>query len=153
MKTLAAAVLVAAVCAGCSVLGKAQATPSPSPTAPTLAQATGPLDAEVPMPAGFPSDVPIYPSSRLTAGASFTSNGLESWGMEWESLDSIAKVHAFYASKLAQGDWTVTFTANSATAFSATFARKSNSAVKGVLGADGGSGVTKISLYLSMPTS
>ena len=103
------------------------------------------------MPANFPTDVPVYPGARLTAGASFTSTGVVSWGMEWETLDGIQKVHDFYATKLSAGGWTITFTASSGTAFAATFTSTSNSAIKGVLGADGSSGVTKISLYLSEP--
>ena len=56
------------------------------------------------MPPGFPSDLPIYPKARLTAGASFVSSGQVSWGMEWETLDSVAKVQAFYTDKLNQGE-------------------------------------------------
>jgi hypothetical protein len=101
------------------------------------------------MPAGFPADVPIYPGARLTAGAAFSANGKTAWGMEWETLDSVAKVQAFYASKLSQGDWNVQFSGTANGSFSAVFNRKSNNAVTGILGADGSSGVTKISLSLS----
>jgi hypothetical protein len=131
--------------------GKAQATPSGSPVPSPLGQASGPLNEQVPMPAGFPSDVPIYPGARLTAGASFTSTGVVTWGMEWETLDSVDKVHAFYAEKFAQGDWTITFSGASSTVFTATFARKSNSHVTGALGGDGSSGVTKITMSLVNP--
>lgn len=118
-----------------------KATPSP----------VGPLDAAVPTPAGFPADVPVYNSARLTAGASFTAPGQTTWGMEWETLDSVEKVQAFYASKLSQGDWTVQMSAVANAAFSATFSRKSNSKVAGILGADGSSGITKISMSLAGP--
>jgi hypothetical protein len=101
------------------------------------------------MPAGFPADVPIYPGARLTAGAQFTSNGQTAWGMEWETLDSVAKVQAFYSTKLSQGDWQVQFSGTANGSFSAVFKRKSNSSVTGILGADGSSGVTKISMSLS----
>lgn len=138
--------------AACSAPGtKAQASPSSSPVPSALALPSGRLDAQVPMPPAFPSDVPIYPGARLTAGASFTSTGEMTWGMEWETLDSLQKVHDFYASKLGSGDWTITFTASSATAFAATFASKGNSGIKGVVGADGSSGVTKISMSLVSP--
>jgi len=105
----------------------------------------------VPTPAGFPSDVPVYPGSRLTAGANFVSSGESTFGMEWETLDSIDKVHTFYATKLNQGDWTISFTGATTTNFTAVFSRKSNSRETGIVGADGISGVTKISLSLVLP--
>ena len=98
------------------------------------------------MPAGFPADIPIYTGARLTAGAAFSANGQTAWGMEWETLDTVDKVQAFYTSKLAQGDWSIKVTAAAAGGFSATFGRKSSSKVTGVLGAVGSSGVTNISL-------
>jgi hypothetical protein len=116
----------------------ANATPSP----------VGPLDAAVPTPAGFPADVPVYTGARLTAGAAFSANGVTTWGMEWETLDSVDKVKAFYTSKLGQGDWTVQFTGAGTGTFAATFSRRSNSKFAGILGADGSSGVTKISMSL-----
>ena len=149
---IAVAGLTLVVSTACSLSGtKAQASPSSSPVPSALALPSGRLDAQVPMPPAFPADVPIYPGARLTAGASFTSTGEMTWGMEWETLDSIQKVHDFYAGKLASGDWTITFTASSGTAFAATFTNKSNSQLKGVLGADGSSGVTKISMSLVSP--
>jgi hypothetical protein len=108
----------------------------------------GPLDAAVPTPAGFPADVPVYTGARLTAGAAFSANGVTTWGMEWETLDSVDKVKAFYTSKLGQGDWTVQFTGAGTGTFAATFSRRSNSKFAGILGADGSSGVTKISMSL-----
>ncbi len=101
------------------------------------------------MPAGFPPDVPIYTGARLTAGASFAASGVTTWGMEWETLDSVDKVQAFYAGKLSQGDWTIQFSGNANGSFSAIFSRKSNSKVTGIVGADGSSGVTKITLSLA----
>ena len=100
------------------------------------------------MTAGFPPDVPIYTGARLTAGAAFAGNGQTTWGMEWETLDTVDKVQAFYAGKLSQGDWTVQISGVVSGAFSATFSRKSNSKFAGILGANGTSGVTKISLSL-----
>ncbi|MHB8588166.1 MAG: hypothetical protein ACYDA0_04835 [Candidatus Dormibacteraceae bacterium] len=116
---------------------------SPSPTS------SSKLDAEVPMPAGFPPDVPIYTGARLTAGAAFAANGVTTWGMEWETLDTVDKVQAFYATKLSQGDWTIQFSGNANGSFSAVFSRKSNPKFAGIVGADGSSGVTKISLSLA----
>ncbi len=149
---LVAAALVLLIATACNPFkSKAQATPSGSPTPSTVAQASGPLDPQVDMPPGFPSDVPIFPGARLTAGAGFTSNGVESWGMEWETLAPASQAYQFYASKFASGDWTIKFTSTTNTAFAGTFNRKSNPNVKGDLGVDSSSGVTKISLFLTAP--
>jgi hypothetical protein len=101
------------------------------------------------MPNGFPTDVPIYPGARLTAGAAYTANGQTTWGMEWETLDTVDKVQAFYSSKLSQGDWNISFSGTANGAFSSIFNRKSNSKFAGILAADTSSGVTKISLSLA----
>ena len=101
------------------------------------------------MPDGFPTDVPIYPGARLTAAAKFTSGTQITWGMNWETLDSLDKVQAFYSTKLSQGDWTIQFKGSSNASFAATFSRKSNPKSSGILGADASSGVTKISLSLA----
>ena len=152
-------VLALAVTSGCRLSGGSAAASS-SPSAPASAGAALPspspndrLSPAVPMPAGFPADVPVYPGSRLTAAGAFTSSGITAFGMEWETLDSVTKVQAFFAAKLNQGDWTITFTGNANGAFSATFARKSNSSVNGLVGGDGSSGVTKISMSLAVPSS
>lgn len=153
MRLLASVWLVLCIAAsacsthGSSVASSVRTTPSGSP----LAQASGQLDAEVPMPSGFPSDFPIYTGARLTAGASFTSSGQIAWGMEWETLDPVAKVQAFYAKQLNQGDWTISFTGSSNGAFAATFSRRSNSHVDGTLASNSDSGVTKILLSLIYP--
>lgn len=142
------AVVLIAVASAC---GGAPSASSVSPSASAKASpAGGPskLDPEVAMPADFPSDVPIYPGSRLTAGAKFPTNGKVDWGMEWETLDGVDKVHAFFASKLSQGDWTIQFSGATGTSFSAVFTRKSNDRSTGIVGADGSSGVTKISMSL-----
>jgi hypothetical protein len=120
-----------------------QASPSPKVT-----PSPSKLDPEVAMPDGFPTDVPIYPGARLTAAAKFTSSGQTTWGMNWETLDSVDKVQAFYSTKLSQGDWSIQFKGSSNASFTATFSRKSNPKSSGILGADGSSGVTKISLSL-----
>jgi len=104
------------------------------------------------MPAGFPGDLPIYPKARLTAAAGFPSSGPTSWGMEWETLDGVDKVRLFYADKLNQGDWTISFTNSPTGTFAATFTRKSNSQVKGTLASNGSSGVTKILMSLVGPS-
>jgi len=105
------------------------------------------------MPANFPADVPIYPGARLTAAATFSANGQTTWGMEWETLDGIDKVRAFYSSKLSQGDWNIQFSGSANGSFSAIFNRKSSTSFAGILGADASSGVTKISLSLATAAS
>jgi hypothetical protein len=137
-------ILVAA--SACSSTGGTSNVASGSRVSPSPA---GPLDAAVPTPAAFPADVPVYPGARLTAGAAFSANGVTTWGVEWETPDPVDKVKAFYTSKLGQGDWTIQFSGGANGTFSATFSRKSNSKFAGILGADGSSGVTKISMSLA----
>src|ERR1700682_3822585 len=120
-----------------------QATPSPKVT-PSPSR----LDLEVAMPDGFPTDGAIYPGARLTVAAKSTSATQPTWGMNWEPLDSVDKVQAFYSTKLSQGDWSIQFKGSSNATFTATFSRKSNPKSGGMIGADGSSGVTKISLSL-----
>ena len=143
---LAAAAFVVAATA-CAGLGGGGGPTSPAPTAAT----SPPSQAQaIPTPSGFPGDVPVYPGARLTAGASFTSSGETTFGMEWETQDSIDKVHTFYAAKLNQGDWAISFSGGTATNFSAVFSRK-GSKENGLVAADSSSGVTKISLSLFLP--
>ena len=113
------------------------------------ARAGGNLDAEVPTPSGFPSDFPIYSGARLTSAANFGSNGNPTWGMEWQTVDGVDRVQAFYKAQLVIGDWTLSFPTAANGKFSATFNRKSNTKVGGILGIDGSSGITKISLALT----
>jgi hypothetical protein len=137
----------------CSFPGTSSGSPSSSARQASVTPSpVGPLDVAVPTPAAFPADVPVYPGARLTAGASFSANGVTTWGLEWETFDPVDKVKAFYTSKLAQGDWTIQFSGGANGTFSATFSRKSNSKFAGILGADGSSGFTKISMSLAGPT-
>jgi hypothetical protein len=146
-----AALMLLTGCSQLSGLGSTAGTPSApaTPTGSPLARASGQLDAEVPMPEGFPADLPVYPKARLTAGASFTSTGQVAWGMEWETLDDPSKVETYYARQLSQGDWTLTVNKQTNGAvYAATFARKSNSHDKGTLAINSDSGVTTIALSL-----
>lgn len=143
-----AAVVAAALClvSACSLSnGTAGTSESPAPT--SAAQ----LDGQVVMPPSFPHDVPIYPKARLTAAAGFPSSGPTSWGLEWETTDSLAKVRAYYQTNLNKGDWTITFNATTSDAFAATFARKSDRNVNGTLAASSAGGVTKIQMSLLSP--
>jgi hypothetical protein len=155
MRVFLGALAALLVLTGCShipgIPSKAGTTASApaSPSGSPLAKASGQLDAEVPMPAGFPADLPVYPKARLTAGASFTSTGEVAWGMEWETTDSPSKVQAYYAKQLSQGDWTLTVsTPSNGAAYAATFGRKSNTHETGTLAVISDSGVTTIALSL-----
>jgi hypothetical protein len=53
---------------------------------------------------------------------------------------------------LSTGDWQIVFNGSANTAVSANYSRKSNPKVGGMLGADGSSGITRITLSLVMPT-
>ena len=72
--------------------------------------------------------------------------------MEWQTLDTVDKVQAFYKTKFSTGDWQITFNGSANQAFSANYSRKSNPKVNGMLGADGSSGITRITLSLVVPT-
>ena len=150
-----AAVLLGTACSHIPGIGNkaaASAAASPSPSAANgspLAKASGTLDAEVPMPLGFPTDVPVYPKARLTAGASFTSTGQVAWGLEWETTDDPNKVKAFYFKQLNLGDWALTVNNSpspSGPTFAATFARKSNAHETGTIAVNADQGVTMIDL-------
>jgi hypothetical protein len=144
VRRLAAAGFLLLICA-CG----GQPAQSPSPTESPLAHASGHLGAEVPMPNGFPIDVPVYPKARLTAAAGFPSAAPTSWGMEWQSTDTVAKVQAYYSDKLNQGDWSLSVTSNANGELKATFGRKSDRNVVGTLDVTGSSGpVTKILMSL-----
>jgi hypothetical protein len=115
-------------------------------SSPSASAANGNLDAAVSMPKGFPSDFPIYPGARLTHASEVTANGQTSWGMEWETLDSLAAVQRFYISKLNQGDWTLSFSGSDNGGYSAIFTRKSNPKDAGLLTIEIESSVTHIRL-------
>ena len=127
----AAALFLMAILAGasaCRLPGSSAGSPASSVRQALVTPSpVGPLDAAVPTPAAFPADLPVYPGARLTAGAAFSANGVTTWGMEWETLDSVDKVKAFYTSQLGQADWTIQFSGGANGTFSATFSRKSNS--------------------------
>src|ERR1700687_3209772 len=141
--------VVLAGASACRLPGSSTGSPASSARQAVSPSPVGPLDAAVPMPATFPADRPLYTDASLTGGAAFSANGVTTWGMEWETLDSVDKVKAFYTSKLGQGDWTIQFSGGANGRFSATFSRKSNSKFAGILGADASSGFTKISMSLA----
>jgi uncharacterized iron-regulated membrane protein len=146
----AALLLALAVVSGCSLHpSTAASSAQPAVTTQTKPTPSSKLDPQVAMPRNFPTDVPVYTGARLTAAAVFNSNGQTTFGMEWETLDKIDKVHAFYAAQLSQGDWTIQFNSTTTGTFAASFSRKSNPRDAGLVSADGSSGVTKISLSLA----
>jgi hypothetical protein len=113
---------------------------SPSPSD------NGKLDPAVAMPNGFPSDFPVYSGARLTRANQVTANGQTTWGMEWETLDTLSAVQSFYMSKLNQGDWTLTYGGSGNGGYSAIFTRKSNTKDAGLLTVELESTVTHIRL-------
>jgi hypothetical protein len=152
VRTLVAALFMLVVACGGS---GATATSSPAPVgtaepSPTV-RANGHLDSAVAVPSGFPADIPVYSKARLTAGAAFRSNGQVSWGMEWQTVDAVDRVRAFYAQHLNQGDWTIAFGNAPSGTFTATFTRKSDAQVNGTLTSSRANGVTKISMSLAAP--
>jgi hypothetical protein len=138
---LAVVMLAGGACAQLPQIGGNPASPTTS-ALPTL-------DPAVPMPAGFPGDVPVYPRARVIATSVFQSAGRMDWGVEWETTDGASRVVAFYSAQLNQGDWALTPSnqANGA-AFAATFARKSNAADRGTIAINIRAGVTTIALSL-----
>lgn len=143
---------VFATASACSPFSSKTASPARTAT-PAKSPATGDqLDPAVPTPAAFPPDVPVYPGARLTQAAPFASQGQVAFGMEWQTLDTVDKVQAFYKAKFSTGDWQITFNGSANNAFSANYSRKSNPKVNGMLGADGSSGITRITLSLVVPT-
>ena len=140
-----AAVVLGAGCSHIPGLGKAQASPAAS------SSAAAALDSPIPTPAGFPTDVPVYPGARLTAGASFTSTGQVAWGMEWETTDSASSVWSFYRKEFATGDWTLSVTSGENGLSVANVARRSSTSVKGVLAVYSDTAVTMVTLSLSAP--
>ncbi|HSS60610.1 MAG TPA: hypothetical protein VLK30_04030 [Candidatus Limnocylindrales bacterium] len=117
-----------------------------------LAKASGALDAEVAVPPGFPSDVPVYDKARLTAAASFASSGQVTWGMEWQTMDSLSKIQAFYQKKLNEGDWTFKLSpASTPSVWTGTISRKSNPRIMGTFAVDGDVTVNRILLSLLSP--
>lgn len=147
MKASLALVLLVVACS----MGAAE-TPSPSASFSPLAGPSGKLSAQVAMPVGFPADVPIYPKARLTAAAAFPGSAPTSWGMEWQTLDTVSKVYTYYSAQMNQGDWAITFTGTTADTFAATFKRKSDSQVTGTLASNSAGGVTKILMSLVTAT-
>ncbi len=124
-----------------------ESTPSAAGTStPSQNQNTAGLDPEVQAPSGFPSSVPVYPGARLTTGASYNAAGNTTYGMEWETLDSESQVQAWYSSHLSQGDWSISYSANSNGTFGAGFSQKSNAKVTGILAITSDNGITKITL-------
>ena len=135
----------------CSIGGAE--SPSPAASSPRLAGPSGQLGAQVAMPPGFPTDVPIYPKARLTAAAAFPNNAPTAWGMEWQTLDSVSKVQAYYADQMNKTDWTINFTSNTPERFTAKFMRRSDNRVGGTLESNSASGVTKILMSLVSPAA
>src|SRR2546428_12836138 len=119
---LAGLVLLADCTSGGGSAGSSPSTtlsPEPSP----LARPSGQLDAEVSMSLNDTAAAQIYTKARLTASASFVSSGQVSWGMEWETLDSVGKVKTLFSEKLNKGDWRIMVKGSGSNIFAPTFFR------------------------------
>ncbi len=142
-------VLVAVVVVG-SACGSSTSNPTAKST-PPASGGPGKLGPAVSMPRGFPSDFPVYPGARLTSAGQVNLNGQMTWGVQWETLDSVDSVQSFYTSKLNQGDWTIKYNGSSNGIVSVIFTRRSNDKQAGILTVESQSNVTHISLALGMP--
>ncbi|HEV2035821.1 MAG TPA: hypothetical protein VGU71_16785 [Candidatus Dormibacteraeota bacterium] len=142
------ALVVGSAC-GASTSSSSSSSTSNSSPQPSTAPGGVKLDPQVSMPSGFPFDVPIYPGARLVFAGNSISNGTTTWSMTWQTVDSVDKVQAFYTAKLAQGDWTISFSGSSNGSYSAIFNRKSNSNVGGIMGVGTNVGITEMSLVLT----
>jgi len=58
------------------------------------------------LPAGMPSDFPVYPGTVLTGNKSTTSDGT-SWSYSMETADSVQKVADWFKGELGKGGWTI----------------------------------------------
>jgi hypothetical protein len=102
------------------------------------------------MPSGFPADFPIYTGARLTAANSTPGSGSTKWTMEWQTLDTLSSVQAYYAVALDKNDWILLgYSGDINTRFSATFTRKSNHTLTNSLEVTNSAGLTKIDLVLN----
>jgi hypothetical protein len=154
MRRVICALAVAWVAASACSLGTGSSAASGARTGPVvspLAQASGAFDAEAAMPANFPSEFPIYPKARLTAGAAFASSGQVTWGMEWETLDGLSAVESFYQRQLSTGDWTIQVIDNTPDHWTAAVGRKSDSSIQGALTVNLDARVVRILLSLVYP--
>jgi len=146
---LVALALASAACG--SSTSHSTSTSSPAVSGSASAGGNGKLDPAVSMPKGFPSDFPVYPGARLTSAGEVTLNGQMTWGVQWETLQSVDSVQGFYSRTLDEGDWTITFNGSSKGAFSVIFSRRSNSKIAGILTVESESNVTHIQLALGVP--
>ncbi|HEY5112541.1 MAG TPA: hypothetical protein VIJ45_00330 [Coriobacteriia bacterium] len=58
------------------------------------------------LPAGMPSDFPVYPGTVITGNKSTTSEGT-SWSYSMETADSVQKVTDWFKAELEKAGWTV----------------------------------------------
>jgi hypothetical protein len=132
-----------------SPLASAAATPSPHKTA---SPSPVPSPSAETMPAGFPSDFPIYPGSRLIQQAKFSGGGQTNWGLEWTTADATTKVQTFFMNRLSSGDWVLlTHSGSATTSYSDSFRRNSDPRTSGTLQIAFGGGITKISVVVTTP--
>lgn len=141
---------VGSACDSPSPLGLASPSPSISPSASATASPGGCPPGQATLPAGFPTDFPIYRGAQLIAACSVAGSGSTQWSVQWQTDDNLNSVQEFYMSALDKNDWVLgNDSGDINTRFSATFQRKSNPNVKGSLEATNSGGPTKIALTLT----
>lgn len=127
-----------------------------SSTSPSPHKAPSPSPVPSPsvgvMPAGFPSDFPIYPGSRLVQQAKFSGGGQTNWGLEWTAAATTTAVQTFFTARLSSGDWVlVTHSGSATTSYSDGFRRNNDPRTSGTVQIAAGSGFTKVSVVLTTP--
>jgi hypothetical protein len=129
----------------------AHSSPSPSPHKAASPSPVPSPSAET-LPAGFPSDFPIYPGSRLIQQAKFSGGGQTNWGLEWTTPDSTTKAQTFFMSRLSSGDWVLlTHSGSASTSYTDGFRRNSDARTSGTLQIASGGAITKISVVITTP--
>ena len=152
---LACALSIASACGdtashgSSSPVAKSSTTPSPHKTA---SPSPVPSPSAETLPAGFPSDFPIYPRSRLIQQAKFSGGGQTNWGLEWTTADSTTKAQAFFMNGLSSGDWVlVSHSGSASTSYADGFRRNSDPRTSGTVQIAAGGAITKISVVITTP--
>jgi hypothetical protein len=152
---LACALSIASACGdtashgSSSPVAKSSTTPSPHKTA---SPSPVPSPSAETLPAGFPSDFPIYPRSRLIQQAKFSGGGQTNWGLEWTTADSTTKAQAFFMTRLSSRDWVLlTHSGSASTSYTDGFRRNSDPRTSGTVQIAAGGAITKISVVITTP--
>jgi len=98
------------------------------------------------LPSGFPSDFPIYQSTKIDSSWSAESEGTKGVSVVWESNDAVDKIAQFYAKELPLKGWTVTstFTQDESSTFS--FKKGETEGILGIAKKDTGKSSISVTL-------